>query len=128
MFSNDDKFNLYTHKKGIFFTDGPEWKEQRRFTLRHLRDYGFGRRFETLECEIRDEIAEFINIIKEGPKYEHEKVFKFNGFFNLLKKTCYKTIFLAIFQRGWLHKLSNSIFHVFGQLFLASAFRSSVAT
>lgn len=59
---------------GIFFIDGPVWKEQRRFTLRHLRDYGFGRRFESLENEIKDEIMNFVNLIKEGPKYEHEKV------------------------------------------------------
>uniref|UniRef100_A0A1B0DHC9 Uncharacterized protein n=1 Tax=Phlebotomus papatasi TaxID=29031 RepID=A0A1B0DHC9_PHLPP len=35
--------------RGIFFTEGPFWKNQRRFTLRHLRDYGFGRRFTELE-------------------------------------------------------------------------------
>ncbi|XP_063706238.1 probable cytochrome P450 304a1 [Culicoides brevitarsis] len=70
-------------KRGIFFTDGPQWKEQRRFTLRHLRDYGFGRRFETLESEIRDELTELINIIKGGPRYEHEKqFFRSDGYVN----------------------------------------------
>lgn len=61
--------------RGIFFTDGPQWKEQRRFTLRHLRDYGFGRRFETLEHDLHDEILSFVNLVKDGPKFEHEKKF-----------------------------------------------------
>lgn len=61
--------------RGIFFTEGPMWKEQRRFTLRHLRDYGFGRRFEQLEHECREEIQSFIEIVRDGPKYEHEKRF-----------------------------------------------------
>lgn len=60
--------------RGIFFTEGPEWKEQRRFMLRHMRDYGFGRRFKELELETRDEFNMFIDIVKNGPKYEHEKV------------------------------------------------------
>lgn len=30
--------------KGIFFTEGNFWLHQRRFTLRNLRDFGFGRR------------------------------------------------------------------------------------
>lgn len=60
--------------QGIFFTEGPVWHEQRRFTLRYLRDFGFGRRFDELEHEINDEITNFIYILKNGPKYEHEKV------------------------------------------------------
>lgn len=60
--------------RGIFFTDGPMWKEQRWFTLRHLRDYGFGRRFESLEHDCREEIESFLDVVKYGPKFEHEKV------------------------------------------------------
>lgn len=62
---------------GIFFTDGPFWKNQRRFTLRHLRDYGFGRRFEELEIEIGEEINNLIDLIKNGPKYDFEKAKKY---------------------------------------------------
>lgn len=46
----------------------------RRFTLRYLRDFGFGRRFDSLEKEIEIQIAQLIDIVKNGPKYEHEKV------------------------------------------------------
>lgn len=59
---------------GIFFREGESWHEQRRYTLRHLRDFGFGRRFESLEMEIQTQIAQFIDMVKNGPKYEHEKV------------------------------------------------------
>lgn len=59
---------------GIFFTEGAAWHEQRRFMLRYLRDFGFGRRFDELETEINDEISNFIDLLKNGPKYEHENV------------------------------------------------------
>lgn len=48
--------------------------EQRRFVLRHLRDYGFARRFDPLEDEINSEIGQYIDTLKNGPKYPHEKV------------------------------------------------------
>lgn len=60
--------------RGIFFTEGPLWHEQRRFMLRYLRDFGFGRRFDELELEIRDEFKMFIDAIKNGPVHDHEKV------------------------------------------------------
>lgn len=59
---------------GIFFTEGAAWHEQRRFMLRYLRDFGFGRRFDELETVINDEITNFIDMLKNGPKYEHENV------------------------------------------------------
>ncbi|XP_055696654.1 probable cytochrome P450 304a1 [Lutzomyia longipalpis] len=65
--------------RGIFFTEGPFWKNQRRFTLRHLRDYGFGRRFTELEIEVRDEICLFLDILRNGPKYPHEHGMMKNG-------------------------------------------------
>lgn len=58
--------------RGIFFTQGEFWKEQRRYALRHLRDYGFGRRFSELEIEVRDEICAFLEMLRSGPKYKHE--------------------------------------------------------
>lgn len=66
---------------GIFFIDGINWQEQRRFTLRHLRDFGFGRRFEDFEVEVRDEILQLVDMIKNGPKYEHEHCFLRKGGF-----------------------------------------------
>ncbi|XP_075227318.1 putative cytochrome P450 304a1 isoform X2 [Lycorma delicatula] len=34
---------------GIIFTEGDKWLEQRRFMLRNMRDFGFGRRSDVLE-------------------------------------------------------------------------------
>lgn len=66
---------LFKQNAGIFFTDSALWHEQRRFALRYLRDFGFGRRFDSLESEIKVQISQYIDIIKNGPKYRHEKVF-----------------------------------------------------
>jgi Cytochrome P450 len=59
--------------KGIFFIEGDYWLHQRRFTLRNLRDFGFGRRCLEYENEVLDEMKDLVNLIKEGPKFEHEK-------------------------------------------------------
>jgi hypothetical protein len=61
--------------RGIFFTENSYWNMQRRFTLRNLRDFGFGRRFEEYEIEIEDEMKSLVNMIKEGPRFDHEKEF-----------------------------------------------------
>jgi len=55
---------------GVFFTDGPFWVEQRRFTLRHLRDFGFGKR--SMEEFIMEEIED---TIKEITQKETVQVF-----------------------------------------------------
>lgn len=72
--------------KGIFFTEGSYWNDQRRFTLRNLRDFGFGRRYEDYEIEVECEMKLLVDMIKEGPKYEHEKEFLTNDGRILLPK------------------------------------------
>lgn len=62
---------------GIFFTDGYFWHVQRRFSLRYLRDYGFGRRSDTLEAVIESEIKEMIDMRINGNKFPAEKVTAF---------------------------------------------------
>lgn len=64
-----ENFNL----RGIFFIDGLFWQDQRRFTLRNMRDFGFGRRLEEYELEVQNEMQLMIQMIKEGPKFEYEK-------------------------------------------------------
>lgn len=66
---------MYFGLLGIFFASGDLWHQQRRFALRHLRDYGFGRRFDELELELSDEIQDFIDLLRNGPRYDYEKVF-----------------------------------------------------
>ena len=49
--------------RGILFQDGDEWLEQRRFTLRHLRDFGFGK--SSMENMILDEVHELLEGMKK---------------------------------------------------------------
>ncbi|GAB0087451.1 Cytochrome P450 [Sergentomyia squamirostris] len=89
------------YQRGIFFVDGPFWKDQRRFALRHLRDYGFGRRFTTLEIEVRDEICLFLDILRGGPKYPHEDKIMQNGY------VLVPDIFFGIMSNAFLKILSG---------------------
>ncbi|XP_015517474.2 methyl farnesoate epoxidase [Neodiprion pinetum] len=50
-------------RRGIIFTDGTTWKEQRRFSLKNLRDFGFGRK--TMEDIILNEAVTLARIIEE---------------------------------------------------------------
>ncbi|XP_035706095.1 farnesoate epoxidase isoform X2 [Folsomia candida] len=49
--------------RGILFQDGLEWIEQRRFALRHLRDFGFGKK--SMEHLVLDEISELVENLKK---------------------------------------------------------------
>ncbi|XP_050562229.1 probable cytochrome P450 304a1 [Spodoptera frugiperda] len=66
------RLRSFWKKLGIFFTDGYFWHLQRRFSLRYLRDYGFGRRSEELESVVSTEIKEMIDLRISGPKYPVE--------------------------------------------------------
>lgn len=59
---------------GLFFTEGKLWHEQRRYVLRNLRDFGFGRRHDDFEIEKREEVQNLVDLLKYGPKYAFEKV------------------------------------------------------
>jgi hypothetical protein len=48
---------------GIIFTDGEFWENQRRFSLRYMRDFGFGRRFNELENVEKDEIQDVLDLL-----------------------------------------------------------------
>lgn len=52
-------------KKGILLGDGPEWHEQRRFVLRHLRDFGFGKQpmEELIQHEVTELVSRFRNVL-----------------------------------------------------------------
>lgn len=53
---------------GVFFADGLFWKEQRRFGLRHLRDYGFGRRSSYMENYVEAELKDLVDFMTSDPK------------------------------------------------------------
>ncbi|XP_062533833.1 probable cytochrome P450 304a1 [Armigeres subalbatus] len=88
--------------RGIFFTQGSDWKEQRRFIFRHLRDYGFGRRFDELEAETNSEILTLIEMLRYGPKYAHEAEFMTKDGYVMCPN-----VFFACFANAFLHVLSG---------------------
>lgn len=57
------------------------WQDQRRFTLRHLRDLGFGKT--SIESQMLDEVQELVNEIKELAKSDPNHVVEFKGMFSL---------------------------------------------
>lgn len=61
------------------FVDGPFWQEQRRFTMRHLRDLGFGK--STIEDQMMDEIRDLIQDIEETSKSDPMNTVDFTNIF-----------------------------------------------
>ena len=57
------KYDLFIKPSGLINSEGQEWVEQRRFTLRHLRDFGFGKT--TGEELITNEMKEFIQRLEQ---------------------------------------------------------------
>ncbi|CAL8094325.1 unnamed protein product [Orchesella dallaii] len=49
-------------KRGIIFNEGKDWQDQRRFALKNLRDFGFGKG--TMESLILDEVCSFVEHLK----------------------------------------------------------------
>nr|CAD7438754.1 unnamed protein product [Timema bartmani] len=60
---------------GLFFTDSDLWLEQRRFTLRHLRDYGFARRSGLQEENVRQEVMDMLALLNSSKGREDYDVF-----------------------------------------------------
>ncbi|KAJ4447845.1 hypothetical protein ANN_09853, partial [Periplaneta americana] len=70
----------YDKNLGVIFTDEVFWVQQRRFSLRHMRDYGFGRRFPQLEGIGQEEIQDMLDLL--NGQREDKEIFK-NGFVRL---------------------------------------------
>ncbi|EAT33306.1 AAEL014413-PA [Aedes aegypti] len=80
-------------RRGIFFTDSESWREQRRFFLRTLHHFGFGRRSPEAEADIQAGLEDVISLLRDGPKYEHEKALVDSAGFALCP-----TVFFAVFS------------------------------
>jgi len=61
--------------RGIITTDGPEWTDQRRFALKHLKDFGFGRA--GLEGVIQGEVEDLVELLMKHSEsdFKMETVF-----------------------------------------------------
>jgi len=66
---------------GIMFFDGPYWQEQRRFTLRHLRDLGFGRT--SSENIFQEEIHQLLGDLRTSAASNSERIVDFKGVFSV---------------------------------------------
>lgn len=64
----------FGERLGIFFSDGQSWLEQKRFMLRNMRDYGFGRRYKSMEETLREEVEELVALGRG--EWKDEKVMK----------------------------------------------------
>ena len=64
---------------GVAFTDGEFWREQRRFTMRQLRDMGFGKT--SIEYQTMEEIRDLIDEIKNQANSNPDNVVDFKGIF-----------------------------------------------
>jgi hypothetical protein len=49
---------------GITFNDGPQWREYRQFTLKHLRNVGFGKT--GMGKDIQSELFNIVNYINQN--------------------------------------------------------------
>ncbi len=73
-------FGNYTNL-GIIHNEGELLEEQRRFTLRHLRDLGFGKT--SSEALVQEEIRELVNEFRQEASSNAESSVDLTGAFNL---------------------------------------------
>ncbi|XP_035459074.1 probable cytochrome P450 303a1 [Spodoptera frugiperda] len=70
-------------RRGVLLTDGELWKEQRRFLLRHLKEFGFGRRGmeDIARSEARHMVTDVMTII--GDNNGETAIIQMHNFFNV---------------------------------------------
>ncbi|XP_055619043.1 probable cytochrome P450 304a1 [Toxorhynchites rutilus septentrionalis] len=87
-------------RRGIFFTDGESWREQRKFFLKTLHQFGFGTRSPQVDADIQEGLEELIDLLRDGPKFEHEKLLMDEARFALCPN-----VFFALFSNVVLRML-----------------------
>ncbi|GFG40194.1 hypothetical protein Cfor_09782 [Coptotermes formosanus] len=73
--SEEIRERSFNKRLGILLTDGPFWVEHRRFTIKHLKDFGFGKK--SAEAVILEETEQLMIEMKEM------KVVQVSGLFNI---------------------------------------------
>ncbi|XP_046656380.1 methyl farnesoate epoxidase-like [Daphnia pulicaria] len=66
---------------GIMFIMGQFWQEQRRFTMRHLRDLGFGKT--SIEDQMMGEVGDLIKDIENKSQLDKDRVVDLKGIFQV---------------------------------------------
>lgn len=75
------KCSSYNLLLGVIFSMGDVWLEHRRFTLRHLRDLGFGKG--SIENHMHDEIQDLIDDMRKRASLHSGNIVNFSGIFNV---------------------------------------------
>ena len=60
-----------TEPQGVIHTEGSHWVSQRRFSLKTLKDFGFGK--QSLESTVNEEIDEIIGVFKSHQEFSLKK-------------------------------------------------------
>lgn len=55
----------FGEERGMIFTEGERWQQQKRFFLQNLRNHGYGKRSERLEAELVDEVQDLVKFLQE---------------------------------------------------------------
>lgn len=72
----------YGKTLGLIFSDGTCWNETRLYTIRTLRDFGFGKTY-AMEQIIKDELEEFVAVFKEKVESTNQdRILNMTGVFN----------------------------------------------
>nr|CAD7437819.1 unnamed protein product [Timema bartmani] len=61
---------------GIMFTEPDLWIEQKRFMLRHLRDFGFARRYQPNEAFMKEEVHSMVTLLQGASTLKDKEVFR----------------------------------------------------
>lgn len=68
-------------RRGLLFTDEDFWHEQRRFVVRHLRDFGFGRR--DMGALLEEEAQDLVKSVLDTMNGNNSVVIAMNDVFNI---------------------------------------------
>ena len=72
------RFRTLGKRQGLIFNDGDSWKSHRRFTLKTLKDFGFGKSsLESVLIEEADRMGDYFLLQKDQP-------FRVQTLFNLV--------------------------------------------
>ncbi|KAK4014855.1 hypothetical protein OUZ56_027365 [Daphnia magna] len=71
----------FGEKLGIMFVMGQFWQEQRQFTMRHLRDLGFGKT--SIEDQMMGEVGDLIKDIENKSQSDPERIVDLKGIFQV---------------------------------------------
>ncbi|CAH0546161.1 unnamed protein product [Brassicogethes aeneus] len=75
------RMRTFGKRRGIILVDQNFWTEQRRFLLRHLREFGFGRK--SMSSMIEEEAAHMVEYLKETILHHDSVVFSIETIFNV---------------------------------------------